>query len=213
MVRCHCIGAGQALPFMVLWGKHLGDFWLVPSGSPPTFLILFALCVQEVGRCWTSGWESLTLACDEPQKGTPMTESEWLECSDPKLMLRFFWGMRVCRKLRLFACACCRAVWPTMTDKRSQVSVELGEGYADGTVTDEERRAVTVEAHRVKKQGGSVELVRAAASCSGRVAYQAALRAIHSSMVESRVRVEILRCVHGNPFHPSPSTPFGSRQP
>jgi hypothetical protein len=39
-----------------------------------------------------------------------MTEQEWLECSDPEKLLRFLKGRAGERKLRLFACACCRRI-------------------------------------------------------------------------------------------------------
>jgi hypothetical protein len=45
-----------------------------------------------------------------------MTDAEWLECIDPQKMLDFLRGKASERKLRLFACACCRRIWRLFGD-------------------------------------------------------------------------------------------------
>jgi hypothetical protein len=64
-----------------------------------------------------------------------MTEAEWLTSTDPTPMLDFLWGKTTDRKLRLFACACCRRIWHLLTDERSRCLVKTVEQYADGLAT------------------------------------------------------------------------------
>src|SRR5579862_9867338 len=86
-----------------------------------------------------------------------MTESEWLACADPMLMLEFLIGpaeetfivsagdavpwvdypnKRISkRKERLFACACCRRIWHLLTGERSRIArkaLATAELYAEG---------------------------------------------------------------------------------
>jgi hypothetical protein len=68
-----------------------------------------------------------------------MTEAEWLACNSA---LHMIWHLRssgkeVKRKLRLFACGCCRRGWRFLCDKRSREAVEVSERYAEGAVATE----------------------------------------------------------------------------
>jgi hypothetical protein len=84
-----------------------------------------------------------------------VTEVEWLASEDPLAMLsiRRQWsenGIRIKdgpyfsdRQLRLFACACCRAVWGLLTDKRSRRAVEVAERFADGLAMESEFREMS----------------------------------------------------------------------
>jgi hypothetical protein len=69
-----------------------------------------------------------------------MTQIEWNSCIDPQKMLAFLRrsGRATDRKLRLFAVACCRSIWPVLTDPRSRTLMNTTEQFADGVVTREE---------------------------------------------------------------------------
>jgi hypothetical protein len=67
-------------------------------------------------------------------RSDPMTEAEWMGCSEPKVMLEFLSNASQRQRL-LFAVACCRRIWHLLTDERSRAVVEKVEQYADGLVT------------------------------------------------------------------------------
>jgi hypothetical protein len=69
-----------------------------------------------------------------------MTEADWNSSTDPQAMLEFLRGSgRVSdRKLRLFACACARRLWPFLCDERSRRCVDAAEAFSDGAATAEE---------------------------------------------------------------------------
>jgi hypothetical protein len=60
-----------------------------------------------------------------------MTEAEWLAGTDPRPMLDWYGPRATQRKLRLFAAACCRDVWPLLADRWSREAVETTERFAD----------------------------------------------------------------------------------
>jgi hypothetical protein len=138
------------------------------------------------------------------------------------------------RKLRLFACACCREVWPAFSDSLGRRSVEVAERLADGLVDRPELRA----AHAEAEGGGLGEVLAWLAS------HPVALVAAEAAAVESaklhwalatagydvpcfsgdpadhqgwdgpcgaaacreyrRRAADLLRCIFGNPFRPAP---------
>ncbi len=71
-----------------------------------------------------------------------MTEAEWRSCTDPEPMLEFLRGTDRAseRKLRLFACACCRRVWGLLTHRHVRKALKVAELYADGEATEEKLR-------------------------------------------------------------------------
>jgi hypothetical protein len=77
-----------------------------------------------------------------------MTESEWLACDNVFVMLSWARRRLSARKLRLWGCACCRHVWPLLTDPRSRRAVEVAECFADGEADDAELAAAREDASR-----------------------------------------------------------------
>src|SRR5262245_36214174 len=80
-----------------------------------------------------------------------MDEATWLSCTDPAPMLAFLLDSDRAteRKLRLFAVACCRRVWPLLVHEVSRKAVEVAERYADGLATGDERYTAYQEADDV----------------------------------------------------------------
>src|SRR5262245_34824521 len=83
-----------------------------------------------------------------------MTEVEWLACTNPEPMLEFLRGKATDRKVRLFAVACCRRVWPSLEHEEFREAVRKAESFADGLAdraemlaAHEKARAIFVNLH------------------------------------------------------------------
>jgi hypothetical protein len=111
-----------------------------------------------------------------------MTETEWLSCGEPRLMLDHIRPRASARKLRCFACACVRAVWDLLLDRRSQLAVETAERFADGWASAAELAEAEVAAFEVARVADlrttvsdpSWAATRAAARAANLDAYSAA---------------------------------------
>jgi len=130
-----------------------------------------------------------------------MPEFEWLASNDPAAMLESAnhiatvngerIGLISDRKLRLFACACCRLVWDKLTDPRSRRAVVVAERYADGRATEG-------------------ELVEAQEGADVAVCYRQSTETAHLTMAHCRemwrqqpaAQVALLRDIAGNPWNP-----------
>jgi hypothetical protein len=71
-----------------------------------------------------------------------MIETEWAACAvadkDTGAMQDYLQDKGGVRRLRLFACACCRRIEALLIDPRSRRAVGVAERYADGAASDEE---------------------------------------------------------------------------
>lgn len=78
-----------------------------------------------------------------------MTDAEWQSSGDVAAMMAWLESEAIHlvtgRKQRLFAVACCRAVWHLLAEEKSRVAVEVAEDFADGLATAGELEAAYVD--------------------------------------------------------------------
>jgi hypothetical protein len=167
----------------------------------------------------------------------PMTEEEWLACEDPRRMMEAHGDKISDRKLRLFACACCRRIWRRLCDKRSQSAVLTAELYADSRCSLPEltqaladaqaaynegsdafytqKTGITVEAHAAAMHAADTHRWRLRGTVDS-AAYSVFKPGSHPySEEDARIAVVpeyaaqavLLRDITGNPFKPYPVPP------
>ncbi len=145
-----------------------------------------------------------------------MNQSEWQQSVNLNAMLEFVQGEAGDRKLRLFACACCRRIWPQLTDERSRRAVEVAERYADGAAGRQEIAAARAAARRAAAEAGGPAMAQTAAWYAARtalkysvwdlawyVAWYAARAATGRAgpwEAERREQAALLREILGDPF-------------
>lgn len=139
-----------------------------------------------------------------------MTETEWLASADPGIMLQFLTAAASDRKLRLFACACCRLIWDDIPEGSGRWAVQVSERFADGLATQTELQQSWAAASRAARSAEarfSVWNRLTAAEAEARDAARAgAWSAAHTVVVdapddEAGPYSGLLRDIF-NPFHP-----------
>lgn len=103
----------------------------------------------------------------------PMTAARWRDCAKPEEMLWHVGAKQNDRVLRLFACACCRIVWPLIPTVTGRNAVVVSERFAEGQATAEELQAASQKA-RTAQSSGAWLAQWAAAEAAGTDAWQAA---------------------------------------
>src|SRR5215203_4640582 len=74
-----------------------------------------------------------------------MTEAEWQVAIDPTPMLKFLRVKASERKLRLFACACCRRHRSVLKGTKNRQVLQCSEEFADGRIALKEMQAARVK--------------------------------------------------------------------
>jgi hypothetical protein len=144
-----------------------------------------------------------------------MTEAEWRACTDPQKMLDFLGGKASDRKLRLFACGCCRHAWgqaPHLiaAGENEIEAIAVAERFADGSASQDELLKVFLLLERGKRMALSYSPARFAVAA--RIAEEVetcaafAIYSVEDDGVDpDRERGEqasLLRCICGNPYRP-----------
>jgi hypothetical protein len=129
-----------------------------------------------------------------------MTEAEWLAGADPEPMLAFLLGRASERKLRLFAAACSRRVWP-LIDDLGRAAVEAAELYADGQIDSDVLRAARLACRGAGERAAWYAAASSPATAAGNAA-RSARYASANPLAEAASQADLLREVFGNPFRP-----------
>jgi hypothetical protein len=145
--------------------------------------------------------------------GVAVTEAEWFACEKPAPMLTFLRGRVSDRKLRLFACACCRSIQRFIPVGACRDAIEVSSHFADGAASAEQLAKARTAAVAVSDNDRTRSSAAwAACETANPSAHQAALTAadwaadqLHRadprySQEERRVQAGFLRDIVGNPF-------------
>jgi hypothetical protein len=147
-----------------------------------------------------------------------MRESTWLKCEKVRPMLDHLRGKVSPRKLRLFACACCRALDALMASPANRVAIETAERFADGRASREKLSAAqkacspSVKSSPARANTKLFVLASAASACAYANDWLAATwcsLSVRNGGLRFPEQVTLLRDIIGNPFRPVSFTPMG----
>ena len=161
-----------------------------------------------------------------------MTEAEWLSAREPSPLLADLYQRNLIssaagrRKFQLFACGCCRLVWPLLADARSRKAVAKLERYAD-RIRGVYRGSADPEIDRLRRDAYNIanaayidlqranDPTRAAACVVVCAAYPAVPDNIYGNLRTAlaptgwagdtavrRLEADLVRDIFGNPFRP-----------
>jgi hypothetical protein len=130
-----------------------------------------------------------------------MTESEWLECTDPKPMLEFLRGKASERKLRLFACASCQSFSQELDDPWSRKVVEVALEVADDEARIGELGSLDTVARQAARSSEFPNVAWAVADLTLSNPWHAAVAIVRRHVIAgSPVARAIAADIVGNPF-------------
>ena len=145
-----------------------------------------------------------------------MTESEWLQSTEPQPMLEFLRDKTSERKLRLFAVACVRGIfWWQLSDPTRKRAVEVAENVADDKGTKDELGSAYCDAvvnYRDANLAGCAARDTASplawdAGTDVLLSMRAAVRRGELDAATIAYGIHVIRCSFGNPLRPVTFSP------
>jgi hypothetical protein len=159
-----------------------------------------------------------------------MTENQWL--TEKRHTQGMLWCLKSAgkvtrtklgkRKLRLYACGCCRLIWDQLQDRRLRDAVEIAERFAEGQATKEELEAAHSNTGELWVGGlerDAPGVQQRTAACLARdtlkvnafsaafymTVYPVPLAGCFETARGETLLCNLIRCVFGNPFRAPPA--------
>jgi len=167
---------------------------------------------------WPQGEEAARRSTS-PAVTAPRDEGWWQRCGEPDAMIDHLLKQEDAswRKVRLWACACVRRIWPRLTSEPGRRAVEVAERFADDQADQRSVETAAAAVERVRK--GDRRANRAAARlarlcCPARIfppadVADAVVDAVvgeqdspEARAAERKMQADLLRDLFGSPFRP-----------